>query len=33
MMGKNAQTFVKQYYDWPVLIPHLLKIYQELSVG
>jgi len=32
VMGKTAQNFVKQYYDWPVLIPGLLKIYEELDL-
>jgi glycosyltransferase involved in cell wall biosynthesis len=31
-LGKNAQRFVKQYYDWPVLIPDLLKIYQDMGI-
>jgi glycosyltransferase involved in cell wall biosynthesis len=33
LLGKKAQRFVKQYYDWPVLIPNLLKIYQEFHIG
>ena len=32
-LGKNAQRFVKQYYDWPVLIPDLLHIYQDIGIG
>lgn len=32
-LGKNAQRFVKQYYDWPVLIPDLLQIYQDMGIG
>jgi polysaccharide biosynthesis protein PslH len=31
-LGKSAQEFVKRYYDWPVLIPNLLKIYEELGL-
>jgi glycosyltransferase involved in cell wall biosynthesis len=32
-LGKSAQRFVKQYYDWPVLIPDLLRIYQDMGIG
>jgi len=32
VMGENAQNFVKQYYDWKVLIPDLLKIYEGLGL-
>jgi len=32
-LGDHAQRFVRQYYDWQVLFPDLLKIYRELGVG
>lgn len=32
-MSKKAQTFVEAYYDWAVLMPRLLDIYEELGVG
>jgi polysaccharide biosynthesis protein PslH len=32
-LGKGARQFVKRYYDWPVLIPDLLRIYQDMGIG
>jgi glycosyltransferase involved in cell wall biosynthesis len=32
-LGKTVQRFVRQHYDWPVLIPDLLNIYQGMGVG
>lgn len=32
-LGKQAQKVVKQHYDWSVLIPRLLKAYQEVGIG
>jgi glycosyltransferase involved in cell wall biosynthesis len=31
-MGKAAQHFVRQAYDWPVLIPNLLAAYREIGL-
>jgi glycosyltransferase involved in cell wall biosynthesis len=31
-LGEAARTYVKQHYDWSVLIPNLLNIYQELDL-
>lgn len=32
-LGKIAQEMVKKQYDWSVLIPQLLKAYQEVGIG
>ncbi len=32
-LGRAAQTFVKQRYDWSVLIPKLLDAYREIGLG
>ncbi len=32
-LRQNAQQIVKQYYDWSVLIPHLLEAYREIGLG
>ncbi len=31
-LGERARRYVKQHYDWPVLIPRLLAIYKELGL-
>lgn len=31
-LGEHARRYVKQHYDWPVLIPRLLAIYKELGL-
>jgi polysaccharide biosynthesis protein PslH len=33
IMGQKAQELVKAEYDWSVLIPKLLRIYQEAGLG
>lgn len=30
--GQAAQQYVKQYYDWPVLIPRLLAVFKEMGL-
>lgn len=30
--GQQAQQYVKQYYDWPVLIPRLLVVYKDMGL-
>ena len=32
-LGNIAQKMVKSQYDWSVLIPQLLKAYQEVGIG
>jgi glycosyltransferase involved in cell wall biosynthesis len=32
-MGKNAQQFVCDQYDWSVIIPKLLTVYRSLDIG
>jgi glycosyltransferase involved in cell wall biosynthesis len=31
-MGRRAEEFVRQYYDWSVLLPRLMQVYGELGV-
>lgn len=32
-MGKAAQTFVCNHYDWAAIVPRLLEVYKGLGVG
>jgi glycosyltransferase involved in cell wall biosynthesis len=32
-MGKAAQTFVCDHYDWAAIVPRLLEVYKGLGVG
>jgi sugar transferase (PEP-CTERM/EpsH1 system associated) len=32
-LGKAAQKYVKQRYDWTVLLPKLLAVYREIGLG
>lgn len=32
-LGQNAREYVRQHYDWSVLIPRLLDIYKDVGVG
>lgn len=32
-LGRAAQSFVCEKYDWSVIVPRLLKVYRELGVG
>jgi glycosyltransferase involved in cell wall biosynthesis len=32
-LGGAAQDFVRQHYDWSVLIPKLLDVYREIGLG
>lgn len=32
-LGENARHFVKQHYDWTVIIPQLLDVYKEIGLG
>jgi len=32
VMGANARTTLRQHYDWPVLIPRLLQIYNTIGL-
>jgi glycosyltransferase involved in cell wall biosynthesis len=32
-LGQAAQQAVQQHYDWHVLIPRLLRVYEELGLG
>ncbi|MAU10913.1 MAG: hypothetical protein CL607_13910 [Anaerolineaceae bacterium] len=32
-LGKKAQDAVRRHYDWSVLIPRLLAVYEELQIG
>lgn len=32
-MGKMAQAYVRDHYDWSVLIPRLLNAYQDIGLG
>ncbi len=32
-IGRQARQFVKTYYDWSVLLPHLFEVYKELGVA
>ncbi|MBN2303163.1 MAG: glycosyltransferase [Anaerolineae bacterium] len=30
-LGKTGAAYVKQYYDWPVIVPKLLDVYNKLT--
>lgn len=32
-LGSRARDLVRQYYDWSVLVPHLLEAYRETGLG
>ena len=32
-LGQAAHDLVCQQYDWPVILPRLLHVYQELGLG
>jgi glycosyltransferase involved in cell wall biosynthesis len=32
-LGQAARELVCQRYDWSVIVPRLLRVYQELGVG
>ena len=31
-LGKRARQFVVEGFDWPVLLPRLLKVYEALGL-
>jgi polysaccharide biosynthesis protein PslH len=32
-LGEAAKSYVKEHYDWSVLIPHLLTAYKDIGLG
>jgi glycosyltransferase involved in cell wall biosynthesis len=30
-LGEQAQTYIREHYDWSVLVPRLLDVYRELG--